>query len=122
MLDAVAVGVRPEAIGALVAGRDDELTPDERQLADYVRHVVSRSVTQEEYDALEGRFGVRGAVEYTAWVGHLTMTALVVLALEPGLGERMRPLAEERLRSILDGTADIPDPRARDPRAARGAG
>ena len=43
-----------------------------------MRHVLGRCVTQEEYDALEARFGVRGAVEYTAWVGHLTMTALVV--------------------------------------------
>ncbi|MDB5423902.1 MAG: carboxymuconolactone decarboxylase, partial [Phenylobacterium sp.] len=72
--DALAVGVRPEAIEALTAGAEAQLTPDERQLADFVRRVISGSVTDEAYAGLQARLGRRGAVEFTAFVGFLHCT------------------------------------------------
>jgi hypothetical protein len=62
VFDAVAVGVRPEAIRALRQNRDEDLTADERQLAEYVRAVFRGTVTTEQYQGMERRIGVRGAV------------------------------------------------------------
>ena len=63
--DAIAVGVRIEAIDALRAGDDDALTDDERLLATYIRQVVGGTVDDETWDAMELRLGTRGLVEYT---------------------------------------------------------
>lgn len=108
MLDAVASGVRPEAIQALHEGRDDDLTADERQLSDYVRHVIAGEVTAEEYDRLEARLGVRGAVDYSGWVAHLWLTARLITVFNPGADKAIEPAVEERLRAVLDGTAELP--------------
>jgi hypothetical protein len=117
MLDAVAVGVRPEAIKALRERRDADLTEHELRLAAYMRGMIARTVTREAYRELEQRLGVRGAVEYAALVGHLLMTARIIQAL--GVAQ---PSVEEigaRLAGVLDGTLDLPDPRVRIPAAQR---
>lgn len=72
--DAMAVGVRIEAIEALRAGRDDDLTAEERLVATYCRQVVSGRVTDETYDAMEERLGTRGLVEYTMFITMLQAT------------------------------------------------
>ena len=72
--DALAVGVRPEAIAALRSGREEELTVAERELAAYIRAVASGGVTDDAYAALERRLGQRGAVEYTIFIAFLMMT------------------------------------------------
>jgi hypothetical protein len=72
--DAVAAGVRVEAIRALRADDESGLSEDERQLAAYVRAVVSGSVADEQYEAIEARLGARGAVEYTIFIAFLQMT------------------------------------------------
>jgi AhpD family alkylhydroperoxidase len=79
--EAVRVGVRPEALDALVRGRDRDLAPDERELAGYVRAVLRHEVTAEGYERIVRRFGVRGAVELTAFVTHLLMAATLMTAL-----------------------------------------
>src|SRR6185437_435379 len=81
MLDAVASGVRPEAIRALMEGRDWDLEREELMLATYIRQVVSGTVTPASYDAIEELLGVRGAVDYTAWICHLHLTARLQDAL-----------------------------------------
>jgi hypothetical protein len=73
MLGAVANGVRPEAIKALRAGRDEELTRDEVQLAVYIRSVVHGAVTDKLFRGIVDRFGLRGAIEYTSFVCWLLM-------------------------------------------------
>lgn len=72
--DALAVGVRLEAIEALRAGREEDLTEDEQFLTTYIRQVYSGTVTDESYAKLEQRLGERGAVEYTLFIGHLIRT------------------------------------------------
>ena len=109
--DGIAAGVRPEAIEALRAGREEELTEDERQLADYIRRVESGTVTDEAFEALERRMGSRGALEYTIFIAFLIMTIRLHQALgvpDPSDEEIDRLLAELR-----DGTRQLPDFRER---------
>jgi hypothetical protein len=121
MLDAVASGVRPEAIKALMEGRDWDLEREELMLATYIRQVVTGRVTQASYDAIEELLGVRGAVDYTAWISHLHLTARLQDAMNPQGWPGMKELAWERMQSLVDGTAELPEgPRVPPALAARG--
>jgi hypothetical protein len=71
--DALAAGVRLEAIEALRDGRDEDLTEDERLLTAYIRGVVTGTVTAELWDAMETRLGQRGLVEYSIFVAKLQL-------------------------------------------------
>lgn len=72
--DALAAGVRAEAIRAVRDGREDELTDDERLLARYIRAVTTGALTDELWNAMVDRLGVRGAVDYTIFIAFLQMT------------------------------------------------
>jgi hypothetical protein len=113
VLDAVAVGVRPEAVRALLDGRDDRLEPEELQLAQYIRQVARGTVTPQSFEGIRERLGVRGAVELTAFVGHLLMTIRLQQAF--GIEDVSREQLDELLERILNGTAQLPDPTARIP-------
>jgi hypothetical protein len=105
--DALAVGVRLEAIQALRAGRDEDLTEDERLLATFIRQVVTGAVDDETYEAIEGRLGKRGAVEYTIFVAFLQMTIRLFQAFG------MPALSEEEIETMLqefrEGSRALPD-------------
>jgi hypothetical protein len=109
--DALAVGVRIEAIEALRKGREDELTADERELAGYIRDVVNGTVTDESYAAMERRFGTRGAAEYTIFIGFLQMTIRLHQAF--GVPEMSDEEMDEMLRAFREGTRELDDYRAR---------
>jgi 4-carboxymuconolactone decarboxylase len=109
--DALAVGVRPEAIEALLHHREAELSDDERELVAYARQVVAGEVTDESFAALRNRFGERGAVEFTVLVGFLLMTIRLWQAL--GVPEPADDEIEELLRDLRSGAAPLPDPDAR---------
>lgn len=113
LLDAVAQGVRPLAVRALLDGRDDRLEPDELVLTQYVRQVVRGTVTPESFAAIRERFGVRGAVEFTGFVSHLQMTIRLQQAF--GVQDVTRRQLEELLQRVIDGTAELPDPKAHIP-------
>jgi alkylhydroperoxidase/carboxymuconolactone decarboxylase family protein YurZ len=109
--DALAVGVRPDAVDALLLRRDDQLTDDERHLVTYAREFVAGTVSDGAYAALRERFGGRGAVEFTVLVGFLLMTIRLWQAFglpEPS-DEEMRTLLHE----LREGTAPLPDAQAR---------
>jgi hypothetical protein len=72
--DAVAAGVRPEAILALREGRDDDLTDDELLLAEFIRQVVDGKLSEENWQRMEARLGTRGAIEYTIFITILWAT------------------------------------------------
>jgi hypothetical protein len=74
MVDAVGAGVRPEAIEALRYGHEENLTDDERVVAQYIRQTVEGAVTDESYCAMERRLGTRGLMEYTTMVLWLQWT------------------------------------------------
>lgn len=109
--DALAVGVRREAIDAIRAGREHELTDDERQIATYSREVVAGTVTDHSYAAMVERLGARGAMEFTLFVGFLLMTIRMWQAFgvpDPEDGE-----IDALLRRLADGVDPLPHPAAR---------
>ncbi len=113
LFDAAAVGVRVEAVKALRAGREHELTPEERQLTDYIRSVMAGKVTDEQYRGMEERMGTRGTIELTGFVGHLLMTIRVMQAV--GGSEWRQEHVDELIEGLLDGSVTPPDSHARVP-------
>jgi alkylhydroperoxidase family enzyme len=109
--DALAVGVRPEAIEAVRKRREHELTEEERQIVDYSRQVVNGTVTDESHAALVERLGRRGALEFTVFVGFLLMTVRLWQAL--GVPDPTDEEIDELFRGLLDGSIDVPSPEAR---------
>jgi hypothetical protein len=109
--DAVAVGVRPAAVEAVLGGDDAALTEDERQLVEYARSFARGTVDDEQYARIRDRFGPRGAVEFTVLLGFLTMTIRLWQAL--GVPEPTPVEVEALLQSLRDGTLELPDAAAR---------
>jgi hypothetical protein len=112
--DGMAVGVRPEAVLALFDGRDGDLTPDERLLTDYIRAFARGTVTPDLYRKIVQHFGPRGAIEYSAFIGHLLMTIRLCMAFSDS-----RTPDEEIVRktkAVIAGEIKLPDSRARIPK------
>ena len=84
--EALGAGVRPEAIKALMNDRVEDLTDDERRLADYIGKVQRGTVADEDYAWLEAQVGTRGAVEYTVFVGFLMLNFRAMQAF--GIADR----------------------------------
>jgi hypothetical protein len=109
--DALAVGVRPEAIEALRSRHEERLTEDERLLAGYIRAVVNGTVTDAAYEAIERRLGSRGAVEYTIFIGFLSMTIRLFQAF--GMPDPDDDEIAELLSELRSGARELPDPSSR---------
>jgi alkylhydroperoxidase family enzyme len=108
--DAVAVGVRPEAIHAIRHHDDSQLTSDELQLVNYVRDVVHGRVSQDAFDALVQRYrSLRKAVEYTGFITFLMMTIRNIEAL--GGPQPSDEEIDRIIQGYFDGTEAVPDPR-----------
>ncbi len=106
--DMFAVGVRPDAIDAIREGRDGDLEPDERQLVDYVRAVANGRVTDEEFDAAVRRWGLSGAVDYTAFVCFLVCTMRMWSAM--GVANPSDAEIDELIAGLRAGDVTIPAP------------
>lgn len=104
--DAIAAGIRIEAIDAIRDGRDSDLTTQERQIVDYVRQVVSGTVTDETFEAIVERFGKRGAVEFTIFVAYLALVVRLWQAFN--IPSPPRDHIDDILRSIRSGTFEVP--------------
>jgi hypothetical protein len=102
--DAVATGIRPEAILALREGREEDLTDDERFLAEFIRQVVDGDLTDENWDRMEQRLGTRGAVEYTIFVTVLWATMRQMNAF--GCPEPAWEESVGQIRDFVAGTRD----------------
>jgi alkylhydroperoxidase family enzyme len=108
--DAVALGVRLEALEALWEGREQDFTDDERLLTQYIRQVANGTVDDATWNAMLARLGLRGLVEYTAFIGHLIVVLRMHQALGvPGALESQESVLE-LIRAIRAGTVDVPDP------------
>jgi alkylhydroperoxidase family enzyme len=105
--DAIASGVRAEAILAVVRGRDDELRPEEKLKADFIRAVVGGTVTRELYGAVEELVGRRAAVEITAFTGHLLKTMRLMQAW--GVPDISKVQLEEFVQALVDGKVELPE-------------
>ena len=112
--DAVAVGVRPDAILALLRGEEGDLTPDEKAKADFIRAVARGTMTPTLYKSVEAMVGgVRACVEFTAFCGHLLKTLRLNQAF--GVPDVSRESLIEFVEAIADGRVQLPDPKARVP-------
>ena len=111
--DAIAVGVRPEAIRAVWTGREDELTARERELAAFIRATIHGRVTPHQFASVEALLGRRGAVEYAACITWLVMTTRNLQAL--GFPDPTDHEVSDLVERAVAGTAEIPDPRQRVP-------
>src|SRR5260370_41028245 len=105
--DALAAGVRLEAIEALQAGRDEDLTPEEREFATYVRQVADLAVTDEMWDRMERRLGERGVVELTIFIALLNLILTLQAALN--LPEMSDDEVKQVIREFREGKRPIPE-------------
>jgi hypothetical protein len=104
--DAVASGTRAQAIQSLITGNEDELEPDEKRKADFIRAVIRGTMTEELYRAVEDEIGVRATVELTAFTGHLLKTMRLIQAW--GIPDITRPQLEEFVDAIVEGRVELP--------------
>jgi alkylhydroperoxidase family enzyme len=109
--DAIAVGVRPEAILAVRAGTEEKLSEEERQIAEYTRQVISGTVTDESHAAMSARLGKRGALEFTVFISFLLMTIRLWQAL--GVPNPDDEDIAKLIQGLIDGSVEVPDPKAR---------
>lgn len=109
--DAIAVGVRLDAIEALWVGDEGRLTDEETFLVRYIRAVAGGTVDDGKFTRLVELRGLRGAVEYSAFIAFLIMTMRLWQAL--GVPQPTHNEIDELLRSYRDGTAPVIDPVAR---------
>lgn len=105
--DAVGVGLSPTSIKAIFEDRLEELPPEERQLAEYVRATVQGQLTPELFDALAERMGRKIAIEYTSYVCYRVGGMLGIRAMWRIQGrERNSKRGEQVLQAYLDGTIE----------------
>jgi hypothetical protein len=104
--DMFAVGVRPDAIDAIRSGRESELQPDERQLVEYVRAVANGRVTDELFDAMVKRWGISGAVDYSAFVCFLICTMRMWSAM--GVRNPSDVEIDELIAGLRAGNVTVP--------------
>lgn len=115
--DAVAQGIRVEAILALLHGEEEKLTADEKLKADFIRAVARGTMTRELYKATEAKVGgVRACVEFAAFAGHLLKTLRLNQAF--GVPDVTRAQLIEFVQAIAAGNVELPDPKARVPVSA----
>jgi hypothetical protein len=123
MGDAVAVGVRPAAIRAVLEGREHELSAEESLKANFIRQIARGTVTARSYEAVADLLGRRGAVEYSAFVGFLLMTLRLIQTFDAQSGFN-QDMCLDLIGRIESHAVGLPDPKARvpalaDPVAAR---
>jgi hypothetical protein len=108
--DALAVGVRIEAIEAVREGRIEDLNEEEQQLREHILAVVRGEMNAERWQAMEDLLGTRGVVEYTIFVAFLLFTMRLMAAL--GFEGPPAGAVEQMLAEFRDGTRELPDPEA----------
>ena len=107
VLDALAQGVRPEALEALLRGRDDALTQDERWIVDFARRVVDRTMTDEAWEAVRAIRGQRATVELSLIAGFVWSTMCWQRAW--GVSGASDDEVEAMLAAHRAGTLELPD-------------
>jgi alkylhydroperoxidase/carboxymuconolactone decarboxylase family protein YurZ len=117
--DAAAVGVRAEAILALIDKRYDDLTSEEREKELFIRAVINGTMEEKQYKSMEQLVGVRGAVEIVCFTAHLIKTLRIMRAF--GIPDVTHEELREWVQALVDGKVELPDHHARVPVAAAAA-
>jgi hypothetical protein len=92
---AVQSGVRPEAIQALRDHDDGALSPEERELAEFVRAVLAGSVDDRRWARMQDRLGMRRAIETASYA----LLDFFVCRLESAFG--LQDATEEQLDALV---------------------
>jgi hypothetical protein len=106
--NAVASGIRIEAVEALCAGRDEDLTNDELEIVTFIRRCIDGDMTDDSWKSMRRRIGSeRGVVEYVWFIMDLLIHFRLCQIFDaPGMSE-----AEHRdlIGSLRAGTYELPD-------------
>jgi hypothetical protein len=105
--DALSTGVRMEAIEALRYGHEVDLNEDERLLAAYIRQVVTGTVSDDTWAAMEERLGTRGLVEYTGFILWLQWIMRMMQAL--GVNNPSDAEVDKMIADFKSGERELPD-------------
>lgn len=105
--DAIAAGVAPGTIAAIRGDRWDELDPEDRLLVTYVKEVVTGTVSDATFDAVEQLMGTRGVIEYTVLITvlYMTMRQMQAFKVPQPTDEEVDALVEQ----YRQGKAEVPD-------------
>lgn len=103
--DAVAAGLRIEAIKALRSGDESALNDEERELVAFVRGVLNGTLTDAAWAALEARRGERMPVDYAIFT--LFLVATMRLQQAVGLPEPSDAEVDELIASLDDGSRPV---------------
>lgn len=105
--DAVGVGLSANDIKAIYEERFEELSPEDRQLAEYVRATVQGKLSPELFDALAERMGRKIAIEFTSYICYRVGGMLGVRAMWRIQGrDTNTERGEKILQAYLDGSAE----------------
>jgi hypothetical protein len=107
ILDALTLGVRPEALEAIAHSRLDALDAEERVIVNFVSQLVRRTMSDTAWDAVRDLRSERGAVELSICAGFTWATILWRLAWDDA-GITLAEL-DSLLASHRDGTLTLPD-------------
>ncbi|HKT73876.1 MAG TPA: hypothetical protein VJQ47_13375 [Steroidobacteraceae bacterium] len=107
--DAVAAGIAPQDIKAILDNDLTKLAPGDRQLVDYIRAVVNGESNQELFKAMAARMGTKGACEYAMSVLFIVAMRRGVQAMWAAQGIRLRDPSTDyaTVQSYIDGTATV---------------
>lgn len=107
--DAVASGIDPRDILALMEGRIDDLQADDRLIVRFVEATIAGEVSRDIYLPIEARMGRRGAAEFTSMILFTWSIRRLIQAYWSIQGYELpdRSTDFEVIQSFLDGTAPV---------------
>ena len=86
-------GVSEETIQAITDGKAPEGLPDDEALL--VRYALellrNRKITDDTFNAVQGKYGNQGVVDLTALIGHYLLVGQVLAAFDVGLSPGVTP-------------------------------
>lgn len=96
MSDAVGVGISPADISAILAGSYQDLSSEDRLMAEYIAAVANGSVDELQFGDLAARRGQTTAIEYTLLICYkiALMRSLQALYAAQGITEQMKESAD----------------------------
>jgi hypothetical protein len=109
--DALASGVRMEAIVALRSGHEELLDDHERLLARFIRQLVDGTVDDDTFAAMRDRLGTRGLVDlagFVLWFQWIIRMMQMLRVSEPSDAE-----IDALIAGLRAGTIPLPDFRER---------
>lgn len=109
ILDALALGVRPEALEAIAHGRLEALGADEHAVVDFSLRLARRTMTDDAWAAVRALRGERGVLDLSIVAGFTWAT--IVWRLAWGVTGVPVDEVDALLREHRAGTLELPDAR-----------